>query len=1316
MEASWDPWAAEGQPDRSIALIDPPLTKSHLDLAAQQQERSGEHADFISILALAQHLRIDFLPIVWHPEIETIGAGATAEIRQALINVQIGLAFKRIKQDREETFASLFSEISILGVPGILEHENIITLEGICWDVNPAGPVVWPVLVFQKADYGSLEDFILSSTGRAPSLEEVLSILADIARGLSCLHEHNIIHGDLKPNNILIFKTNNDEFLAKIADFGYSTQVFDNALLRVSIKQPWADPQYGGEWINFDSAKKMDVYSFGIICAWMMWYCFPFPADSREAAMRKDNHRPKLEDFTKLFDDTSDLPFDLRQVLSLSLEPNRDNRGVNFSVLLRLLGRSSVGELSVTDLEASLNIDTAVPEFKISSIYFRLLQADPRLPGYVVSELRKQAQSQPANKNASNAAFQLALCYFIGFGVRRDLKTAHAWLVQSTRREEELQQEIIMISEEHRWSLKGKVARSLELDGSLHLLDARLWEDETEVLAATEIYYKNLIEDLDQVFAPDHSVVVLARFLLASIYNKSGRYIEALKMFSELVQLMQGGPYGTHHPSTLVMVAEMAGMHFKLGNYHNAEIWYRDALQGQMETLGSQHPDTIKTMIALSQTLGNLGKNGKAEGLITEALNHSKACFGDEHPETLSALMVFCHTLSNKGNYPDAEDNLRKAIAGRERVLGPRSAETMIAKGNLASIYHLQGKFQHAKELLYKIKGDVGEIQEHLHPDSFYLSSTLASIMHTLGENEEAKRIDRQLLEMQDVIGINNPFNLTVKSNLAVIIQEEGDFDQALELDFEILEKRLTLLGKDHPDTLTTLHNIAACFHRKGNYSEAKVRYEEVLKCRSETLGSTHPETLHVRSNLAQVLHDIGEYELAITEMLDIIDASERSVGPLHQSTLLAVNNLGTHLLSIGDTSGAVERGRQAYQGMLSVFGPKHRETVSAMDNLAVALSESQRFEEARQLFEQELSEEHVFEPNDGLILAANHNYGGLLFKQGQLDEAISYLTKAADGRRKTLGETHPQTLDSLHDIALVRAAQQQNDEAAKIFKQVWETRKAVLGPAHPSTLTTLSNLASTVAHSGNEAEAEKLHSEALQGRKDTLGENHPKNRRLSLQASGANPSSEHKLMLDVLLGIGISCQAQEKFSDALQVLKRCLTKAKGIPGKEIFAFQTQARVATVHQDSGDLKSAISTYEEALEEYEPLVSPNDPTLLDIHMNLASALLQIGEAPRALSLFTQAAEESESSLGKSHETTFTLLKYIGFTYLTLERHKEALDYMEKANDGFTEMFGHEHVETQDCKEIISLIHQELRDLISGEQEKSERDVLTNTNTQ
>ena len=61
-----------------------------------------------------------------------------------------------------------------------------------------------------------------------PDLDAVILTALDIARGLCCLHENNIIHGDLKPHNVLLQNkpfVDSRGFIAKIADFGLSIKM-----------------------------------------------------------------------------------------------------------------------------------------------------------------------------------------------------------------------------------------------------------------------------------------------------------------------------------------------------------------------------------------------------------------------------------------------------------------------------------------------------------------------------------------------------------------------------------------------------------------------------------------------------------------------------------------------------------------------------------------------------------------------------------------------------------------------------------------------------------------------------------------------------------------------------------------------------------------------------------------------------------------------------------------------------------------------------------------------------------------------------------
>ena len=149
--------------------------------------------DFLDFLGVAQNLRIDFLPISWQPALERVGEGGSAEIRQALINLQTTFAFKRLKRSRSsmeeaQKWSTLIAELSILGHHAVRKHPNIAKIEGICWDVISGGEKVWPVFVFEKSRHGDLGMFMSSDLGRRLGFKERLDLLYDIALAIRDLH------------------------------------------------------------------------------------------------------------------------------------------------------------------------------------------------------------------------------------------------------------------------------------------------------------------------------------------------------------------------------------------------------------------------------------------------------------------------------------------------------------------------------------------------------------------------------------------------------------------------------------------------------------------------------------------------------------------------------------------------------------------------------------------------------------------------------------------------------------------------------------------------------------------------------------------------------------------------------------------------------------------------------------------------------------------------------------------------------------------------------------------------------------------------
>ncbi|KAI8629011.1 kinase-like protein [Xylariaceae sp. FL1651] len=242
--------------------------------------------NFITFLGMAQKLQIRFLPNTWQETRPPIGEGATSQIHQSLLDPRTGFAFKRVgdrdKRERPEKdiFQHLINEIVILSQAQIRNHPSILELQGICWDIpDPAESLdstkdkVWPVLVFEKSRYGDLFSFAHSEDAQELDIHGRLALCGQIGRAVARMHSNRIIHGDLKPQNILIFKDEHDFWLARVADFGFSkwhTSELDP--LELPHSWPWYAPEYD-EYPSFtpQQAMRMDVFSFGMLSLWLIF-------------------------------------------------------------------------------------------------------------------------------------------------------------------------------------------------------------------------------------------------------------------------------------------------------------------------------------------------------------------------------------------------------------------------------------------------------------------------------------------------------------------------------------------------------------------------------------------------------------------------------------------------------------------------------------------------------------------------------------------------------------------------------------------------------------------------------------------------------------------------------------------------------------------------------------------------------------------------------------------------------------------------------------------------------------------------------------
>lgn len=167
-----------------------------------------------------------------------------------------------------------------------------------------------------------------------PSLETIRSIVEQIARGLLAFHRMEMIHQDIRPDNIMIDKTGT----VKIIDFG-STKVKGVVEAALAIDHDgilgtvqYAAPEY---FLGESGTSRSDIFSLGVITYQMLTGRLPYGAEI--AKSRTKSKQRKLR-YDTVLDDSREIPAWIDEVLkkAVHLDPYKRYEEVSeFAYALR---------------------------------------------------------------------------------------------------------------------------------------------------------------------------------------------------------------------------------------------------------------------------------------------------------------------------------------------------------------------------------------------------------------------------------------------------------------------------------------------------------------------------------------------------------------------------------------------------------------------------------------------------------------------------------------------------------------------------------------------------------------------------------------------------------------------------------------------------------------------------------------------------------------------------------------------------------------------------------------------------------------------
>jgi tetratricopeptide (TPR) repeat protein len=355
----------------------------------------------------------------------------------------------------------------------------------------------------------------------------------------------------------------------------------------------------------------------------------------------------------------------------------------------------------------------------------------------------------------------------------------------------------------------------------------------------------------------------------------------------------------------------------------------------------------------------------------------------------------------------------------------------------------------------------------------------------------------------------------------------------------------------------------------QGDLQEARKLAEAVLALRRKVLPAEHPEIIGAMYNLAETLilldrlaeaHKLSDEALQLSRRKPRarrgggghLGAAAWGRPPRHARRPA---RLGGCDETAGRAAGRPETARGRVPRQKRLLGPANPQTLASMTKLADVLYDLGQFEDARNLYEEEIEvRKRAGLAKQRRTFAAMGNLATVHIQQNKLDDAARLLEECPALQKANLPPEDRDTLTCMNNLALVWWKQKKLSEARKLHEEVLGIRRRLYGDQHADTLRSMNNLFMVLMDQAEWEAARKLMQELIAGSIQVNGPDHPATTVSAMKALGKVVS----LQAAELKSKGLPEEEAKLHRDVLDFLKTLEPTCANVP-------QYQAQLAATH-------------------------------------------------------------------------------------------------------------------------------------------------------
>lgn len=460
--------------------------------------------------------------------------------------------------------------------------------------------------------------------------------------------------------------------------------------------------------------------------------------------------------------------------------------------------------------------------------FWRYLKSDYSIEdAYSIEKVMAFIEKRQFSFNEAAAIFNLVGMLYDGFG---DLKIAGVFY-------ENVYFAVSEHLEENNPFLRGIIAR-------LTLLYNELYDYEN-----ADLYSQKGIELAQKYLEKTDSNYRAAFVNRALVLSSMGNYNEAVQIFESLLEETKNNTTDEARNTLL----NLSTLYCKTNEFDKAIDSAQKCLDITVEKFGKEHTKNIDILNNLGHICTQTGFISKGIKYYEECLEFAESSYGFNHPTTISYAINLTTAYLDEGSFKNSE----KLLGRIEDCLSSKEiTDDLIGKYyNAKAIYYSSMRnYNDAVNAQKRALNYFEKNSNRYHENTITAKKNIIQYLINAAKLDEAELRANELLDLllekysEDDVELTEVYNL-----LGGINRIRKNPDKAYEYIDKALEIRRSKLGDAHPDSIRNAHNLAVLLIEYEQFEDAKQFIDSILEVIENNLGIDSPqyyETLDAKNEI----------------------------------------------------------------------------------------------------------------------------------------------------------------------------------------------------------------------------------------------------------------------------------------------------------------------------------------------------------------------------------------------------------------------------------------------------------------------------------